>query len=81
MAYTKTVNFSSSDNYGSGPETEDDVYTIEEFKRFCKNGGFLDCDGFGHPVRDNKCDPDIFIKPSRLKEIPNNATHIIWYNR
>lgn len=42
---------------------------------------FIDYDGFGHPVKDRKCDPDIYIKPSKRHEIPEDATHIVWYNR
>ena len=81
MAYTERVKFTVTGTYGCGPDDEDDVYTVEDFKDLVKCHAFIDYDGFGHPVLASMADPDIFIKPSRLKEIPEDATHIVWYNR
>lgn len=81
MPYTLSVKFTSTGNYGSGPEDEDDVYTVEEFLNICKDGMFIDYDGFGSPVKDKLADKSIFIKPSQLSLIPKDATHIVWYNR
>lgn len=82
MAYTESVKFSVTGTYGNATHPdEDDVYTIEEFKDFCSSGAFIDYDGFGYPVRDKKCNPAVTIKPSRLDDIPEDATHIVWYNR
>lgn len=81
MAYTKKVNFSVTGKYGCGPEGEDDVYTIDEFKEMCELGAFIDYDGFGNPVKDRLADVEIWIKPSQLNKIPADATHIVWYNR
>lgn len=81
VRYREPVKFSSTGNYGCGPEDEDDVYTVEQFKEFCKRGAFIDYDGFGHPVKDNMCDPSICVRPSKLNDIPDDATHIVWYNR
>lgn len=79
--YDFPVNFTSTGNYGSGPEDEDDVYTIEEFRGFVKDGAFIDYDGDGHPVKDKLADWRIYIKPSNLSNIPIDATHIVWFNR
>jgi len=79
--YTKEVRFTKTGQYGCGPENEDDVYTVEEFKDFCKKLLFVDYDGFGYPVKDKKSDITITIVPSRIEEIPEDATHIIWFNR
>jgi hypothetical protein len=79
--YDRPVKFSSTNNYGNDAEDEDDVYTVEEFKACVKSGAFIDYDGFGHPVKDNLADEGIYIKPSKLAEIPADATHIVWYNR
>ena len=81
MAYTKPVKFTKTGQYGCGPDGEDDVYTVEEFKRYCEARMFIDYDGFGHPVRDGKADEDICVKPSRVAEIPADATHVVWFNR
>lgn len=80
MAYTQPVNFTSTGNYGCGKEDEDDVYTIEEFLDCVKSHSFIDSDGYGHPVLEKKCDISIFIQPSNVKNIPKDATHIVWYN-
>jgi hypothetical protein len=59
---------------------EDDVYTVEEFLTHVKNGQFIDSDGFGHPVKEKLADPQWFIRPSELN-IPEDATHVVWYNK
>ena len=81
MSYTEPVSFSSTNNYGCGPDDEDDVYTVEEFKHRCEQRAFVDYDGFGHPVKDGKADESIYIYPSKVSEIPSDATHIVWFNR
>ena len=78
--YDQIVTFSSTCNYGNTPD-EDDVYTVEEFKKCVSNGAFIDYDGFGYPVKDKLADGSITIIPSRVKNIPDDATHIVWYNR
>lgn len=79
--YIAPVTFTATNRYGCGPDDEDDVYTVEEFRRHCEQGSFVDYDGFGHPVKNGKADPNIGIQPSRLETIPADATHIVWYNR
>jgi len=81
MTYSMKVKFSSTGNYGCGPKGEDDVYTVEEFKDYCECGAFIDYDGFGYPVKDGMADTDIEVYPSICKDIPKDATHIVWYNR
>jgi hypothetical protein len=79
--YDKKVKFSVTGKYGCGPEGEDDVYTVEEFRNLCESMMFVDDDGFGYPVKDSKADKTIWIYPSGLHNIPLDATHIVWYNR
>ncbi len=81
MPYTEPVNFTATDRYGNGPAGEDDVYTVEEFRRNVKCGAFIDYDGFGHPVKDRKLNPEVYVYPSKVHEIPADATHVVWYNR
>lgn len=82
MAYTEKVNFSTTNRYGCGPDDEDDVYTVAEFMDHVREGSFIDYDGHGHPVRDGLADETIFINPSSAHAlIPNDATHIVWFNR
>lgn len=79
--YNEPVKFSVTGTYGCQPTGEDDVYTIKEFKELCKTGMFIDYDGYGHPVKNNMADPSIYIKPSKLNEIPSDASHIVWFNK
>lgn len=81
MSYTEPVLFSSTNNYGCGPDNEDDVYTVEEFKYRCERKSFVDYDGFGYPVKEGKADSTVLIRPSTVSEIPSDATHIVWFNR
>jgi len=60
---------------------DDDIMTVEDFKTAVAMGAFMDCDGFGYPSRDNLADDDIWIKPSKLEDIPEDATHIVWHNK
>ena len=79
MGYDTEVKFTVTGTFGCEPEGEDDVYTIEEFKEVCSCSGFVDYDGYGHPVKDSLSDDSIKIWPSRLEDIPKDATHIVWY--
>lgn len=81
MSYSKPVVFSVTGTYGCMPKGEDDVYTIEEFKKFCDMGSFIDSDGHGYPVKDRLTDTSVIIVPSLLNHIPADATHIVWYNK
>jgi len=79
--YSEKVKFNSTNNYGYTLNIEDDVYTIKEFLECVNCGAFIDYDGFGYPVKDKMADSSIMIYPSRIKDIPDDATHIVWYNR
>ena len=82
MAYTEPVKFTSTDNYGCGPDDEDDVYTVSEFISRCQTYAFTDGDGFGEPVKGGLADTDVWIKPSKVPGcIPTDAEHIVWYNK
>lgn len=62
-------------------EIKEDLFEIDTFIEHCEAGLFTDYDGYGNPYRFGLIDHNIRIKPSRLKEIPTNATHILWYNK
>lgn len=81
MAYTRPIKFSATNRYGCGPDDEDDVYTVDEFREHCRRGSFIDYDGDGYPAKDGLADPKILLKPSKLELIPADATHVIWFNR
>ena len=81
MSYDIPVNSTVTGRYGDAPSGEDNVYTVEEFKDFCKDGWFIDFDDFGYPVKDSKANSGYVNKPSKLEKIPDDATHIVWYNR
>lgn len=81
MSYSDSVKFSSTGNYGCGPDDEEDVYTVKEFLECCACGAFIDYDGWGNPVKDGLRDLSIEVRPSKLHLIPEDATHIVWYNR
>lgn len=77
--------------YGIAIQDDDEVMTVDEFKDAVEVGMFLDNDGYGHPAKYRRpaagLGADIgkrsaqIIKPSRVDEIPENATHTVWYNR
>ncbi len=65
------------------PKEDDggDLMTVEDFKGAVHNGMFNDEDGAGHPVRDGKISYALYVYPSRLWEIPDDATHVMWFNK
>ena len=61
-----------------------DVMTVDDFRDSVKVGAFIDYDGNGNPAKlvgGHLLMSDQVIIPSRLVEIPLDATHIVWYNR
>lgn len=60
-----------------------DVMTMEDFLDYCKCGGFIDYDGFGHPALKDKMNGDIWLTPSKaLKgDYDKRYTHVVWFNR
>jgi len=58
-----------------------DLMAVTDFIESCKCHALIDYDGYGHPVKDGSEDPKIYIRPSKLHEIPKDATHIIWFNK
>lgn len=58
-----------------------DLIPVAEFMDSCKRGFFIDYDGSGCPVKDGKMMSSVTVIPSKLGEIPEDATHIMWFNR
>lgn len=69
-----------SENVNDSPDLGD-LLTMQEFFSMCAAGALIDYDGFGNPVKDGMADSNIEIKPSRPQDIPEDATHIWWFNR
>lgn len=75
-------------NYGT-------LMTVEDFAECVKTGGFIDYDGWGNLAIVDKCS-SLTVTPSSFKkgkcftaifehrdqiDIPDWATHVVWYNR
>jgi hypothetical protein len=73
----RTIIFDDVPNYG-------DLIEIEEFLNDIESGGFIDYDGCGHfATSDKMSNVEIWIKALFLgkQDIPNWATHIMWFNK
>lgn len=57
------------------------VFELQDYLDAVKEGLLVDYDGFGHPARGGMMNNRWYIKPSKLEQIPEDATHIVWYNR
>jgi len=55
--------------------------TVAEFRIYVRSGAFIDYDGYGYPVKDEMMNNSLPILPSKVDDIPSDATHIIWFNR
>lgn len=71
---------SSSEFIREFDEDDTDIYTIEEFTECVEIGGFNDYDGCGCAAKDGKKTGRSYY-PSEIDEIPEDATHIVWYNK
>jgi hypothetical protein len=59
-----------------------DVMTVATFVYSCKQGAFIDYDGYGHPIGPNGKENPLFdVYPSELDKIPEDAVSIAWYNK
>jgi len=67
--------------YSASLPSYGDLLTVQDFLETCEGGGFIDYDGIGHPVKAMKMMESFDVKPSKRKEIPKDATHIMWFNR
>lgn len=62
-----------------------DLMSMTEWKESCDCGGFIDYDGYGDLVDSEFKLIGITRRPSdytkKLRDIPENAEYILWYNR
>lgn len=60
-----------------------DVYSMEDFKENCDCGGFINYDGFAHPIVNSMMDEDVMIKPSQVKKgkYVKKYESVVWFNR
>ena len=57
-----------------------DVMTVQEFRDLCKEGTLTDYDGFGSVAKDGMMTREERITPSTRFNIPDDATHVVWFN-
>ena len=60
-----------------------ELMSVEKFVEYCEDLMFIDEDGMGSPVKDNMMAGgfDNYVYPSELHNIPEDATHIMWFNK
>jgi hypothetical protein len=58
-----------------------DVMTVEEWRACVESGYFIDDDGIGAPAKDGMMMDDRDAFPSGIDDIPEDATHIVWFNK
>lgn len=56
------------------------LMTVADWKDEVAQGGFIDYDGFGQAYKNGLLDPRC-IWPSKADAVPEDATHILWFNR
>jgi len=56
--------------------------TVQSFLDNVRLAAYTDDDGFGHPATDGVENTSVRIYPSEMgRDIPEDATHIFWYNK
>jgi len=58
-----------------------DLMPVDDFIHHCKEGMFIDYDGFGYGVYGDKVANRTPIYPSERDTIPALVTHILWFNK
>lgn len=78
-----TVEPDANGHYTSEPECEEgDIMTVKDYLEQVKTRVLIDYDGSGYPMKDGLIDRSITLVPSQGDDnIPDDATHVIWYNR
>jgi len=67
--------------------TPADVYPLKDYQRWVEQGLFTDYDGVCEPVVISISPVkftrlgNISYRPSQIDQLPENTTHVIWYNR
>ena len=67
-------------NYTKPLKSYGDLFTITDFKEACESGCIINGDGNGYWVKDEFMNDDIEVTPEYLL-IPEDATHVIWFNK
>lgn len=57
-----------------------DLMTRYEWLAAVEQKCFIDDDGFGKPVKDGKM-AGCVIYPSDADQLPDDATHVMWFNK
>lgn len=58
-----------------------DLIPVNDFFQAVCSGLFVDGDGVGYPAREGKMDRSRHILPSSVRAIPQDATHVAWFNK
>ena len=63
-------------------DEDDDVYTLDDFIGLCKEGMFVDYDGYGEYAT-SSYKSGIDVRPSEIiaGRINRDYDHVVWYNR
>ncbi len=81
MNEDKPMEPSGETDYNEDIPNYGDVFTVKEFRELCTSHMFVDYDGHGHPARQQKMAREFRVKPSKARQIPNDATHVVWFNK
>ena len=57
------------------------VMTREDWLERIQSHSFTDYDGFAHASDGKHINKDRVYRPSEASELPDNASHVVWYNR
>ena len=60
---------------------EEDHMTVDDFKENVDHGFFTDDDGFAYFANETHYNTDKKIYPSHAMFIPDDITHVVWFNR
>ena len=81
MCYPLDTTKPATGRYDDKPYKFGETMTVRRFRKHIKDADFTNSDGHGRPMRGKKLDSECLVKPSTVAVIPEDATHIQWYNK
>jgi len=81
MCYPLETDKPAIGRYNDAPHGFGEIISVRRFRKRVKDGDFTDNDGHGRPMFHKKLDSGCLVLASKLDAIPEDATHIQWYNK
>jgi len=81
MCYPLDTTKPANGRYTDEPQSFGETMLVRRFRKRIQDGDFTDDDGHARPMCNGKLDSECLVLASKLDAIPEDATHVQWYNK